>query len=64
MGTSSTILGSSTGTITYGQEKFTWSRQWESLFASKGQSTSFFTNPKTFSPSKYREKFVKDDLDM
>jgi hypothetical protein len=33
MGTSSTILGLIMGTITHQREKFTWSGQWESLFA-------------------------------
>jgi hypothetical protein len=32
MCTSLTILGSTGGIITCGQEKFTWSKRWESLF--------------------------------
>jgi hypothetical protein len=46
MHTSSIILGSIVGTIICKQEKFTWSRKWESLFAPRGQSTSCLADPK------------------
>jgi len=39
MQTLSTILGSTIGMVTHGQKKFTWPRQWESMFVPSRRST-------------------------
>jgi len=64
MCTSSTILGLVVGTITHGWKIFTQLKQWESLVAPGGQSTSRLEDPKTFSLSRCNRRFVKDDSNM
>jgi hypothetical protein len=63
MCTSLTILGSTVGMVTHGQEKLTWSRQWESLLVLRGKSTNCLEDPKISSPLRCGRQFVKDDLD-
>jgi hypothetical protein len=64
MCTLSITLGLVARTIIRGQEKFTRSRQWESLSTLGGQLVGHLEDPKTSSPLRRGRQFVKDELDV
>jgi hypothetical protein len=58
MRTLSIILGSIVGTDTHGRKKFTWPKQWESLFVSGRQSTGHY-RPKNLLLLKVRKEICE-----